>query len=70
VATGDLRQAEATTEADLEAARLAFRAYHAACFWSYAPDYVIKASDVRWVAEQLMKHGDRRAWELGASLCR
>jgi hypothetical protein len=26
--------------------------------------------DVGWVAEQLMKHGDREAWLIGKSLAR
>jgi hypothetical protein len=25
---------------------------------------------VGWVAEQLMKHGNREAWEAGVKLCR
>jgi hypothetical protein len=31
---------------------------------------VIRAEDVAWVAEQLMKHGNRAAWRAGARLCR
>lgn len=50
-------------------ARRAFRRFYAACFWSYRPDLVIGLEDVRWVAEQLMKHGDREAWRIGRSLC-
>lgn len=52
-----------------EASR-AYRRFHAACFWSYRADLRITAADVPWVAEQLMKHGDRRAWQAGARLCR
>lgn len=51
-------------------ARRAFRRFRSACFWSYRPDLVIAAADVPWVAEQLMKHGNREAWRLGAKLCR
>lgn len=51
-------------------ARRAFREFHARCFWSYRRDLVIGADDVSWVAEQLMRHGDREAWRVGASLCR
>jgi hypothetical protein len=51
-------------------ARRAYRAYHAQCFWSYAPDLKIGPGDVSWVAEQLMKYGGRKAWEKGAQLCR
>lgn len=50
-------------------ARRAFRRFHAACFWSYRPDLVIGLEDVKWVAEQLMKHGNREAWRIGRSLC-
>lgn len=51
-------------------ARRAFRAYYTSCFWSYRRDLTITRDDVAWVAEQLMKHGDRAAWLLAAKLCR
>ncbi len=51
-------------------ARRAFRRFHTSCFWSYRPDLVIGAADVEWVAEQLMKQGNREAWRIGKSLCR
>jgi hypothetical protein len=51
-------------------ARRAFRRFRATCFWSYRPDLEITAADVPWVAEQLMKHGNRDAWRAGARLCR
>lgn len=51
-------------------ARRAFRRFRSPCFWSYRPDLVIGADDVAWVAEQLMKHGNREAWQVGARLCR
>lgn len=51
-------------------ARRAYRRFHASCFWSYRPDHEIGVNDVEWVAEQLMKHGDREAWLIGKSLCR
>jgi hypothetical protein len=51
-------------------ARRAFRRFRATCFWSCRPDLVIGADDVAWVAEQLMKHGNREAWRVGARLCR
>jgi len=50
-------------------ARRAFRRFHTACFWSYRKDLVIGAEDVPWVAEQLMKHGDREAWRVAQKLC-
>jgi hypothetical protein len=51
-------------------ARRAFRAFHASSFWSYRKDLKITQADVPWVAEQLMKHGDREAWRVAARLCR
>lgn len=50
-------------------ARRAFRKFHTRCFWSTDPQRVITAADVPWVAEQLMTHGGREGWELGAKLC-
>lgn len=50
-------------------ARRAYRTYRTQCFWSYAPDLKIGADDVTWVAENLMKHGNRGAWRIGRSLC-
>jgi hypothetical protein len=34
------------------------------------PDLVITSADVPWVAEQLMRHGNREAWIAGSKLCR
>ena len=51
-------------------ARRAFRRFRSLCFWSYRPDLVIRAGDVPWVGEQLMKSGNREAWLAGAKLCR
>ena len=50
-------------------ARRAYRQFHARCFWSFDPAYVIGVSDVAWVAHQLRKHGGRDAWELARKLC-
>lgn len=50
-------------------ARRAYRQFHTLCFWSYRRDLVIGRDDVSWVAEQLMKHGNRHAWDVGARLC-
>ena len=52
-------------------ARRAFRRFHAACFWSFDPDYRIGPGDVVWVAEQLRRHGGRDAWVTASKLlCR
>lgn len=51
-------------------ARRAFKRFRNSCFWSSPADLVIGTDDVSWVAEQLMKHGNREAWHVGARLCR
>lgn len=51
-------------------ARRAFRKFRTSCFWSYRADLEITRDDVPWVAEQLMKNGNRDAWRIGARLCR
>ena len=51
-------------------ARRLYRRFHAACFWSFDPEYRIGPSDIAWVAEQLRRHGGREAWELASKLCR
>jgi hypothetical protein len=61
---------EARAMVNVREARRAFLKYKAQCFWSHRPDLEIDAGDVSWVADQLMKHGDREAWRLGARLCR
>jgi hypothetical protein len=51
-------------------ARRAFHRFHTLCFWSFDPSYRVTLADVPWVAKQLMAHGGRPGWELGAKLCR
>ena len=51
-------------------ARRAFKRFRSRCFWSYRPDLTIHLADVPWVAEQLMKQGNREAWKVGVALCR
>lgn len=50
-------------------ARRAYKRFHSRCFWSSPPDLEIGADDVAWVADTLMKHGDREAWIVGRRLC-
>ena len=50
-------------------ARRAYHRFHARCFWSYDPDYVIGPTDVAWVVRQLRQHGGRDAWEAARKLC-
>jgi hypothetical protein len=51
-------------------ARRAYRRFHTQCFWSFDPKYLVTDRDIEWVCDQLMKHGGREAWEIGARLCR
>lgn len=51
-------------------AKAAYKKYFNQCFWSFDPNYKIGKDDIQWVAEQLIKNGDRRLWELGVKLCR
>jgi len=60
----------ARTMVRVREARRAYRRFRTMCFWSYRPDLVITSADVTWVAEQLMRHGNREAWRVGSRLCR
>ena len=60
----------ARTMVRVREARRAFRRFYTQCFWSFSPDYLITSRDIGWVGDQLMKHGGREAWEIGARLCR
>lgn len=51
-------------------ARRAYRRFHGQCFWSYSPDLHIRAEEIEWVAEGLMRHGGREAWQVAGKLCR
>lgn len=51
-------------------ARRAYARFYACCFWSYDPGYRVTEPDLPWVAEQLMRHGGRDAFEIGVKLCR
>ena len=65
-----LRSDTARNMVRVREARRAFKRFYANCFWSYKPNTVIQFKDVSWVAEQLMKHGNREAWKIGSKLCR
>lgn len=54
----------------LREARRAFARFHTRCFWSCPKTYLVSAADIPWVARQLMTHGGREGWEIGARLCR
>lgn len=65
-----LDPADARRMVKVREARRAFARYRTSCFWSYRPDLKIGIDDVAWVAERLMKSGNREAWLIGAKLCR
>ncbi len=54
----------------LHEARQAYLQFHTQCFWSFDPDYVVTLKDVGWVCEQLMKNGNRMAWNVAERLRR
>ncbi len=65
-----LNSEEARQMVKVREARKAFRRFRTLCFWSYDPDYTVRTSDVQWVAEALMRNGNREAWEAAVRLCR
>lgn len=64
-----LNPSEAKQMVLVREAKKAFKKYYSECFWSFDPDLTITKQDVSWVAEQLMKHGSRKCWEVGRNLC-
>jgi hypothetical protein len=70
VSRRQLSRATARDMVRVREARRAYRRFHTLCFWSFDPNYRITLPDVPWVAKQLMTHGGREGWELGARLCR
>lgn len=65
----NLTAAQAREMVKVREARRAFRKFRTTCFWSYDPGWLVTKADVSWVAEQLMKNGNREAWEAAARLC-
>jgi hypothetical protein len=55
---------------DVREARRAFKQFYSQCFWSSPIDYIVKSEDIQWVAKQIMTHGGREGWIIGAKLCR
>ena len=50
-------------------AKRAFQHFYTECFWSFDENYHITLQDISWVANQLRKNGNRKAWELAQKLC-
>lgn len=51
-------------------AKRAFRNFYTQCFWSFDESYIVQATDISWVAQQLRKHGNHKAWKVAQLLCR
>jgi len=54
----------------LDAARAALADYRTRCFWSLSPDFTVTEETLPIIIEGLRRHGDRRAFQLAARLCR
>ena len=54
----------------LALAREALAIYRTRCFWSLAPDFVVTVETLPIIIAGLQRHGDRRAFQLAAQLCR
>lgn len=54
----------------LDAARAALADYRTRCFWSLSPDFIVTEETLPIIIEGLRRHGDRRAFQLAARLCR
>lgn len=54
----------------VQAAREAFREFHAQCFWYLRADLEITPAEVPMIAEGLRKNGGRAGFRLAAELCR
>ena len=61
---------EAQENARVQAAREAFRKYHAQCFWYLRPDLEITPAEVLMIADGLRRNGGRAGFLLAAKLCR
>ena len=58
------------TAEKLALAQVAFREFHARCFWFMRPDAEIVAEEVPYICERLRADGGRRGFHLAADLCR
>ena len=69
--TGTSRPARPVTPEDrLRLAQQAFEQYYAMCFWFMDRSLRVTEDLLPRIAEGLRRHGDRRAFQLAAELCR
>jgi len=54
----------------LALAQMAFREFHARCFWFMRPDAEIVAEEVPYISERLRADGGRRGFQIAAEICR
>ena len=62
-----LSSADARAMVAVRLARQAFREFRVECFWSFK-DLAITRDNAGWVAEQLRRNGNRRAWKAAARI--
>ena len=58
-----LMRAPAPSMAAVQLARLAFHDYGQRYFRPYSPSLILPDESPAWVADQLMRSGDRSAWQ-------
>ena len=59
----------AKDKARVQAAREAFRQFHAHCFWNLRADLEITSAEVPMIADGLRRNGGRAGFLLAARLC-
>lgn len=57
-------------ERRVELARLAFKQFHARCFWSYRDDLGITEEWIPFVIRGLRQHGGMVGYRVASELCR
>jgi len=58
------------TGSRLALARTALETYRTSCFWSLSPDFAVTHETLPIIISGLRQHGDRRAFQIAAQLCR
>lgn len=54
----------------LALARQALTTYRTRCFWSLTPEVRVSEDTLPIIIDGLRRHGDRRAFQIAAMLCR
>lgn len=61
---------EPSASSTLALARAALATYRTTCFWSLSPDFIVTQETLPIIIAGLRRHGDRKAFQLAAQLCR